>query len=504
MQSESKRRFGRFLAVTAIALLLGAAAPTVASAQATLRLEADPSTPGNGHQQVNEPVFELAVLNRANGNGDTTAYRVQLLVSVADPSLLTSVTIEFGGTSTTIEPADLAEGTPVFACSGRPVPPHEIYPAPFTGVALGDILVDEQVDMTVTVAGSDGLSVHFEAIGEGLRQQGHSTVCTDVYAPPGHHVTALVGSGSPPPGECAADLDKTADVDAVEIGDQAVFTLVGVASGDCDLTSVVLTDTIPIVVDDIGNEFPAFTVLDVDPVPFSLTDTEIVWDLSTLPMGSSFTATITVVFDQELADGHEVVNAACLTAAELDHPACDSAVIAVGEVSRPEPIGGPGFWCRQVRAALGGHHNAQFTLEELGGWLDEVNLGSMVFSELYQTSTLEDASTLLCRPNGLRTAADRLARHHLTLWLNLISARVDPELTLGELCPGDEPPPEGTDLDWTVGYVRDQAEAAILDGEDDATLLFWMAVEDFINNASVPEECAPSFRRPRGSGRLMP
>jgi hypothetical protein len=504
MRSNVKHRVGRLLAVTAVALLLGAAAPAVAWGQATLRLEADPSTPGNGHQQVNEPVFELAVLNRENGNGDTTAYRVQLLVSVADPSLLAGVTIELDGTSTTIEPADLEEGTPVFACSGHPVPPHEVYPAWFTGIDLGDILTDEQVDMTVTVTGSDGLSVHFEAIGEGLRQQGGSTVCTDVYAPPGHHVTALLGSGSPPAGECAADLDKTADVDAVDIGDQVVFTLVAVASDDCDLTSVVITDTIPIIVDDSGNEYPAFTVRDVDPDPAILTDTEIVWNLGTLPMGSSFTATVTVVFDEELADGHEVVNAACLTAAELDHPACDSAVIAVGDVTRPEPIGGPGFWCRQVRAALEGSHNAQFSLEELGGWLDEINDGSLVFYELYDTSTLESARTLLCRPNTLRTAAERLARHHLTLWLNLVSARVDPELTLGELCPGDEPPPEGTDLGWTVGYVRDQAEAAILSGEDDATLLFWMAVEDFINNASAPEECATSLRRSAGLRRLMP
>jgi hypothetical protein len=128
----------------------------------------------------------------------------------------------------------------------------------------------------------------------------------------------------------------------------------------------------------------------------------------------------------------------------------------------------------------------------------------LVFTELFETSTLEDARTLLCRPNSLRTAAARLARHHLTLWLNLVSERVDPELALGELCPGDEPPPEGTDPEWTVGYVRDQAEAAILSGEDDPTLLFWMAVEDFINNASLPEACAPSFRRPIGLRRLMP
>jgi hypothetical protein len=504
MRSESKRRFGRFLAVSTVVLLLGAAAPTVASAEATLRLEADPSTPGNGHQQVFEPVFDLAVLNRDNGNGDTTAYRVQLLVSVPDPSLLASVTIQLGDTSTTIEPADLEEGTPEYACSGRPVPPHEVYPAWFTVVGLGDILADEQVDMTVTVAGSDGLSVHFEAIGEGVREQGGSTVCTDVYAPPGHHVTALVGSGSPPPDECAADLDKTADVDSVEIGDQVVFTLVAVAGDGCDLTSVVLTDTIPIIVDDSGNELPAFTVLDVDPDPAILTNTEIVWDLGALPMGSSFTATVTVIFDEELADGHEVVNAACLTAAELDHPACDSAAIAVGDVTRPEPIGGPGFWCRQVRAALEGSHNAQFSLEELGDWLAEANDGSLVFSELYDTSTLESSRTLLCRPNTLRTPAERLARHHLTLWLNLVSARIDPELTLGELCPGDEPPPEGTDLDWTVGSVRDETEDAILGGEDDATLLFWMAVEDFINNASLPEACAPSIRRPRGVHRRMP
>lgn len=504
MRPDSKLRASRLVHVVALALLLGAVAPTVAWAEATLRLEADPSTPGGGNQQVTEPVFALSVLNRDNGNGDTTAYRVQLLVSVPDPSLLASVTIELDGTSTTIEPADLGEGTPAYACSGRPVPPHGVYPAWFTTVDVGDILADEQADMTVTVAGSEGLSVHFEAIGEGLRQHGGSTVCTDVYAPPGHHVTALVGSGTPPPGECEADLDKTADVDEVEIGDQVVFTLVAVANGDCELSSVVLTDEIPIIVDDGGNELPAFTVLGVDPAPAILTDTEIVWNLGTLTAGASFTATVTVVFDEELADGHEVVNAACLTAAELEHPACDSAVVAVGDVSRPEPIGGPGFWCRQIRAALEGSHNAQFTLDELGGWLDEVNGGSMAFSELFETSTLEDARALLCRPNTLRTAAERLARHHLTLWFNLVSARVDPDLALGELCPGDEPPPEGTDLEWTVGQVRDQAEDAILDGEDDATLLFWMAVEDFINNASVPEECAPSFRRPRGPRRLMP
>jgi hypothetical protein len=31
-----------------------------------------------------------------------------------------------------------------------------------------------------------------------------------------------------------------------------------------------------------------------------------------------------------------------------------------------------------------------------------------------------------------------------------------------------------------------------------------MAVEDFINNASLPEACAPSIRRPRGVHRPMP
>lgn len=504
MRCGLKHRLGHVIAAVAAALLLGAAAPTAAWAEATLRLDAEPSTPGNGHQQVSEPVFELAVLNRDSGNGDTTAYRVQLLVSVPDPSLLTGVTIELDGSSITIEPADLEEGTPAYACSGRSVPPHGVWPAWFTAVDLGDILADRQVDMTVSVAGSDGLSVHFEAIGEGLRQHGGSTVCTDVYAPPGHHVTALVGSGSPPAGECDAELDKTSDVDAVQIGDQAVFTLTAVAGDDCELTSVVLTDEIPVIVDDAGNAVPAFTVLAVDPAPAILTDTEIEWNLGTLPAGASFTATVTVVFDEELADGHEVVNAACLAAAELEHPTCDSTVVAVGDVVRPEPIGGPGFWCRQVRAALEGSHNAQFSLEELGGWLDEVNDESAVFPELFPTSTLQDASALLCRPNGLRTAAERLARHHLTLWLNLASERVDPALTLGELCPGDEPPPEGTDLEWTVGHVRDEAEAAIVEGEDDATLLFWMAVEDFINNASLPEECAPSLRRPSGLRRLTP
>jgi hypothetical protein len=299
-------------------------------------------------------------------------------------------------------------------------------------------------------------------------------------------------------------IDATADVDSVAIGEQAVFTLTAVASGDCDLTSALITDTIPILVDDGGAQHPAFTIVGVDPPPTSVSDTEIVWDLSTLAMGASASATITAVFDEPLADGHEIIDAACLTATELDGSECDAAVIAVGNVVPPEPIGGPGFWCRQTRAALDGHPNAHFALDELTAWLAGANNGSMVFTELYDTSTLDFARAMLCRPNTLVTAADRLARHHLPVWLDLVAQRVDPDLALGELCPGNEPPPEGSDPAWTVGFVRDQSEAAVLAGESDATLRFWTAVADFITSARLREACGPSLRRPRGPRRPTP
>lgn len=494
----------RRIALTA-ALLTAAAAPALVSAESTLRVEADPTSSGAGQQQVTEPLFQLLVRNIDGGTADTTAYRVQLLVSVPEPDLLAGVDIELNGLSTAIVPDDLEDGTPAYPCSGRPVPPHGVYPAYFAMVDLGDILAGDSADMTVTVTGDDGLAVHFEAIAEGFRLQGNSTVCRDVSSPSGHHVTAVLGGGgSIPAGDCKARLDATSDVDGVVLGEQVVFTLNAVNTGDCDLTSVVLTDTIPIVVDDGGNQHPIFTVVDVHPDTTSVTETEIVWALDNLPVAGATVATVTVAFDEDLADGLKVVNAACLIAAELDTPSCDNAVATVGDSVRPAPIGGPGFWCRQIRDSLEGRSDGQYRVDELGGWLSDVNVESWAFTELYDTSTLDFARTLLCRPNTLTAAADRLARHLLGLSLNLDAVRVGAGVPLGDLCPGSERPPEGTDPAWTVGFVRDQAEDVLVAAEDDATLLFWMDVIDFVTSSSVPEACGPAVRRPRGPRRLTP
>lgn len=489
----------------AAAILVAAGAPALVSAESTLRLEAEPSSPGGGNQQVTEPVFQLSVINTDSGNGDTTAYRVQLLVSVINPSALTDIVIELGGMTTTITSDDLAEGTPEYACSGRSVPPHGIYPAYFTAIDLGDILANERVDMSVSVSGDDGVTAHFEAIGEGLRQQGNSTVCRDVSAPSGHHVTAVPGGGgSLPDGDCAVALDKTSDVEAVTLGGQVEFTLTAVNTGDCELSSVVLTDLIPILVDDAGGQYPAFTVIEVRPEAAAISETEIVWAFDTLAVGDSIVATITAVFDQRLADGLEVVNAACVNADELDDRKCDNSVIAVGDVVRPTPIGGPGFWCQQIRASLEGRSDARFTTDELAAWLSQVNDESWAFTELYDTSTLDFARTLLCRPSTLTTASDRMARHLLALSLNLESGRIGAGVPIGQLCPGSEQPPEDTDPAWTVGFVRDRSGDALVAGADDETLRFWMEVIDFVGTASSPEACATTVRRPRGPRRLSP
>jgi len=114
----------------------------------------------------------------------------------------------------------------------------------------------------------------------------------------------------------------------------------------------------------------------------------------------------------------------------------------------------------------------------------------LVFSELYDTSSLELAEILLCAPQLADSAADRLARHLLALWFNIVSERVDPGLILDELCPGDEELPEDADAGMTVGEVLASAEEELLADEPDAALLdWWKDTVDFINNATVGPDC---------------
>jgi len=91
----------------------------------------------------------------------------------------------------------------------------------------------------------------------------------------------------------------------------------------------------------------------------------------------------------------------------------------------------------------------------------------------------------------------------MTLWFNLVSERLNPALTLGELCAGDEGLPDGADPGWTVEYVRDEAEAALIGGADDQTLSFWKDVIDYINNACKPDDCS-TLRRGGRQQRMRP
>ncbi len=486
-RTKSLPRAQESIAVVFLAVLFTVAmTPATAEANAALRLYPDVADGGGGQLVTHNP-FVLTVVNDGNGGGDNMAHDVQLVIAVPDPSLLTEVMVTFPDTSAVVITADqLTDGSPEFPCTGRQMPPHGVYPAAFTTVPLGDIAQDESVALDISYTGLEGLVVHFDAMAMGYKNNGD---CRDVYNPFGHDVTAMILGGETEPPECEVEVDKTSDVDGVEIGDEVVFTITADNVGDCELTMAVITDVIPVVTDEDGNEFPAFSVIATNPPATSTTDTEVIWEIGTIPAGSPVTVTMTALFDEPLAEGNRVINAACLIADELDEDLCDNTCVAVGDVEPPEPIGSPGFWCRQIRAALEGHQNARYTVDELDAWRIQINDESGVFDELRDTETLDQVRELVCRPNTLTNAGERLMRHLMTLWFNIVSGRLDPALTLGELCIGDEGLPDGADPAWTVEYVRDEAEAALIGGADDQTLLFWKDVIDYINNATTPGNC---------------
>jgi uncharacterized repeat protein (TIGR01451 family) len=380
------------------------------------------------------------------------------------------------------------------------MPPHGIYPAAFATIELGDLEEGTVLSLVVDYAGQVGLAVHFDAFGEAAK---HNGGCSDAYNPYGHDVTAVVPDDGqlPPPPDCELDIDKTSDVDAVEIGDQVVFTITLSELSDCELTSVTITDFIPFVSDDEEN-LAAFTVVSTDPAAV-VSDTEVVWDIGTVPAGSSVAVTMTAEFNEPAADGYVIINSACAVSDQTDEE-CDATEIAVGDVAVAEPIGGPGFWCRQLRAAMDGLPNAQFTVVQLEDWRDQVNDQSTVFPDLWDTTALDGIRELLCGPNQLHTAADRLLRHLMSLWLNIVSERLDPATTLEQLCDGGEPLPDGAEPSWTVDHVLTEAEAALIAGADDDVLVFWKDVIDFVNNAQLPEDCGSALRRARGTRRPTP
>ena len=71
---------------------------------------------------------------------------------------------------------------------------------------------------------------------------------------------------------------------------------------------------------------------------------------------------------------------------------------------------------------------------------------------------------------------------------------------MGELCPGSAELPDGADPGMTVAEVLQGAEADLVAGADDQTLVAWAELIDFINSSGPPDhpDCQEAPRRGRG------
>ncbi len=468
------------MATLFVAMLL----PTTVEAGSKLWLYPDSENPQNGGHVVETGNFVLNIENLGSGNGDTTAYEVFVVLSVNDPAFLAGGSLGLpDGTSVTLDPGAFVVNTPVFPCSGHSFPPHGAFPSFLAEFFVGDFANGQVRQFAVDMQGDEGLVAHFDAFGTGYIQAGPNLKCYDVSNPAGHDVSVVFGEGGDEEPCSHLTIDKVASVSGVDLGDEVVFTISVENDSECDATEVVVSEDIPMLFGADGIELPAFSIVAVNPSPTQQTDSMLIWEIGDLPAGESVVFTVTVVFDEPAADGSFVENTACVVFVESDEMICDRAEVAVGSVGCE--IGGPGFWCNQIRFALEGRHNAKFTLEELEEWLRLVNESSTVFPELWDTTTLEGAGALLCRPSEAETVADRLVRHLLALQFNIAGERVDPELSLGDLCEGSMPLPEDADPTMTIAELVPATEADILAGADNQILGSWHEAIDFVNNALV-------------------
>ncbi|MCG6963480.1 MAG: choice-of-anchor N protein [Acidobacteria bacterium] len=476
-------RLGTILRRSLLTLAFLGLISTFAAAEGSLWLYPEGATSAGGHV-VTEPSFTLDISNRGHGNGDNTAYGTTLIVSANDPTLMTGATLTMAdGTVITIDPAAMEHGTPTLPCSGRDLPRHGIFPAYYTEVTIGDLAAGQVVPVEVEVDGASGLAVHFDATATGVKTRHDVTECTDLFTPFGHDVSQVFGE--PGGDDCALEIEKTGDATAVDIDGTVTFAIDVTNTGSCTISTFVVADNIPTLLDENGDPVPAFSVASVDPAPASQSETAITWEGGPLDPGETATFTVVATFDQPLADGHTVRNQACVSATELRHAQCARAAVDVGDVLSGDGIGGPGFWCHSIRFALERPDKARISADDLQSWLDMIDDQSNVFSELKDVSTLDLAEPVLCRPNLQETAADKLERQLLALWLNLASERVGPDVALGELCAGSEALPADAYPTWTVADVIAGAEADLLADADASTLLFWKDVIDFVNNASA-------------------
>jgi len=467
-------------------------APCLATAKAKLWLYPDPGSTRSGGHVIEGDALTLTVENRGSGKGDNIATDMLLLIAVNDPSLLTSITLDAAGV---LSSGAFSYGLPFFPCTSSSIPPHGIFPAAFTSVPIGDLGPGETMLIEISVEGEDGLEIHFDAIATGYEIKHSETICYDVINPSGHDVDMiLVGDSS---GNCAdVNIEKTGSSTGILIGETIEYSISVENTGTCDLTNVVISENIPTVADPSSSEmWPAFTVVTTTPPPTSQTAEMLTWELDTaLLPGESVTVSLSALFDQILADTLEIVNIACVDAEELEDPVCDEFSVAVGEISENGHLGGPGYWCNRIRAALGSSPSTTFTVEELELMLSEINELSTVFTEMEDISTLELVQILLCRPNLAEGASDKLLRHLVTLWFNVTNDGRLQELLLSELCPGENEIPEEIDPNLTVGELIEAAEADLLAEADDSILLLWKDAIDFINNSSIPraDGCDPT------------
>jgi hypothetical protein len=505
MRKSSRILLNAFILATAVLI----AFPGASEAKVKLWLYPDSDSPRAGGHVVFDTEFTLVVENRGRGDEDL-ATDVLLAMVVNDIDLFTSVNLVWPDGDETVEAADLQYGTPTRPCDGRAMPRHSWYPGDFTTVPIAlELGAGETVEIDVVIEGMDGLEVHFDGMASGSKEKRGVTTCYGVVNPSGHDVTAVLGErGGGGEDDCPeVEITKSADVTWVELDDPAVYTIEVVSSEDCDpLEGVIVTEDIPTVTDGV-DIFPAFTVdvAGIIPAPTSVTDDSITWELGTLDPGVPMVITVPVVFDQELADGKKIVNHACVTADGIDDPKCDRFKIKVGTASDDGEIGGPGFWCHRIVFAVDGRRPATYTVEELEAFLVDIVDQSAVFWEIFDTGELTDielAEMLLCLPQLAESDADRLVRHLLTLWFNIMSGRVDPAITVGDLCPGDEGLPEGADETMTVEEVVTAAETDLLAEALEAEM--WKDIIDYINSARMPvdgsceDEAMSTPRRKRG------
>ena len=449
--------------------------------------------------------FTLVIENRGKNTVSDTAQAVELVIAVADPAAVDALELAYENSDPMVlVPGGWEVGVPTLPCSEKPMPRHGVYPAAYLAVTLdeltgiGDLVGGESVEINVTVQGEDNLRVHFDAMATGYKKDGR---CFDISNPSGHDVTVANRPGGQD--DCGrVSITKTADPGAVDLGQEVLFVIEVLNIGTCDLNELVLQDFIPAVEDDEGS-YPAFQWFPGNgPTPNVIDEFLLEWPLDPLPVGESAVVELVALFNQPLADQQRVVNRACVSAAELRKPQCTAAVVMVGNPYGEDGPAGPGFWCHAARWLIEDRPKVPVTGEELLAWLEEVDTDSEVFSELYALFAEEDpeaslvaAADLLCTPQLAEGAADRLARHLLTLRLNVVSGRLDRDLFLGDLCMGDEILPDGAEPGMMVWELIEAVEADLDAGADDEQLNFWSEVVDAVNNSYVAGEGVCVARR---------